>query len=374
MSVKRNTIRYGIAAVVIAVGIVLGSMVFNSALLGNLTNTKQTGVLAVQITDPPNVPANVTDVYITYSDIQVHVDNAGNQSGWYTIAKSGEIDLMKVINVSLTLGSAPVQSGTYNLVRFDIISASVTFNGKNVSAYVPSNQITVPITKGGITVSPSGSSGLLIDVYPTVIPFQNGTSIGFVLVPAARSLPIPQQNWSSEMEKQGSEMKDIHSQSWVKDDEEQNQGSIAIKNASLTPNSLAVTVENTGNGSVTLTGLSILANSSSTFHTEENTSSHELETIASFQILSNGTVIQPSGDTEFEGENTSLGLVLQPGQSATLNFSGAIATLGEFEHEQDSNSSSNNSQASAIVSGQTYVIEVFGAFDTDAMQSVVAGT
>jgi len=36
-----------------------------------------TGILGVSLTDPPIVPPGVTDVYISYSSVQVHVGDAG---------------------------------------------------------------------------------------------------------------------------------------------------------------------------------------------------------------------------------------------------------------------------------------------------------
>src|SRR5271165_5576632 len=104
------------------------------------TYTGPTGILGVSLTDPPIVPPGVTNVYISYSSIQVHVADAGNQDGWYLVAESGSVDLMSLLNVSLTLGSAAVQTGVFNLISFNITSAAVTINGQNETAYVPANR------------------------------------------------------------------------------------------------------------------------------------------------------------------------------------------------------------------------------------------
>ena len=104
-----------------------------------------TGILGVSLTDPPIVPPGVSAVYITYSSVQVHVGDAGNQDGWYTVADAGSVDLMSLLNVSLTLGSAQVQTGVFNLISFNISSAAITLNGLNQTAYVPANRISVPI-------------------------------------------------------------------------------------------------------------------------------------------------------------------------------------------------------------------------------------
>ncbi|MGI0079105.1 MAG: DUF4382 domain-containing protein [Nitrososphaerales archaeon] len=379
MSAKRSTFKYGVAAVLIAIAIIMGSIVVNpevSQLMGS-TRVGQTGTLAAQITDPPNVPENVTNVYISYSSIEVHITGVGNESGWYTIAKPGETDLMKVLSVSLTLGSAPVQSGTYNLVRFDIISAQVTYNGRNVSASVPSNVITVPITKGGITVNSGGSAGLLIDLSPTVIPYQNGTAIGFVLVPAAQGLPIPSQDWNSDMEREGSQM-NVGNQSWLQQDEGQLAGNLTIQSATLTPNGLTVVVKNVGSTNVSLNSASILANSSQLIAGDNDSGDNQstndiyedLPTVAAFQILPNGTVVQP-GEQHNSSLDDASGLVLQSGHSTTLTFKGPIVTLQEGAEGSD-NSSSLGSVSYPILAGQHYIVEIFGDFETTAVFAVTA--
>ena len=55
----------------------------------------QTGVLAAQITDPPdppNAPAGTTHIYIDYSDIEAHTTTQNSNSVWFTIAKAGMVD------------------------------------------------------------------------------------------------------------------------------------------------------------------------------------------------------------------------------------------------------------------------------------------
>src|SRR5208283_3618675 len=90
----------------------------STQLLGSTTAllSSPTGVLGVSLTDPPTLPPSVTNVFITYSSIQVHLASAGNSSGWYTVAFSGSVDLLKVISVSLTLGSSEVVTGVFNLI------------------------------------------------------------------------------------------------------------------------------------------------------------------------------------------------------------------------------------------------------------------
>lgn len=209
-----------------------------------------TGILGVSLTDPPIVPPGVTDVYISYSSVEVHVADAGNEDGWYQVADAGSVDLMSLINVSLTLGSAEVQTGTFNVISFNITSAGITLNGANVTAYVPANRISVPII-GGISVSTGNSSGVLVDLSPEVIPYQNGTSVSYVLVPEAKSLPIPHNVWNRTLEVKGAELQQIQNQTWVTN----STGQVVVSGVSVTPNSFSLTLQNEGNQNVSFSSI-----------------------------------------------------------------------------------------------------------------------
>jgi hypothetical protein len=211
-----------------------------------------TGVLGVSLTDPPIVPPGVTNVYISYSSVEVHVSNAGNDDGWYQVADSGSVDLMSLINVSLTLGSAEVQTGIFNLIAFNITSAAITMNGANVTAYVPANRISVPIV-GGIAVSAGNSSGVLVDLSPEVVPYQNGTSISYVLVPEAKSLPIPHSVWNNGLEIKGARLQEVQNQTWVNNA----TGQVVVTNASISQNSFSLTLQNQGNQNASFSSIVI---------------------------------------------------------------------------------------------------------------------
>ena len=139
--------------------------------------------------DPPNVPANVVDDYINYTSIQIHVANAGNNSGWYNVTSSGTIDLMKIVSNSKLLASATLPNGTYNIVRFDVTSAIVTVNSTsgvltNYTAKVPSGMVQAVIT-GGVNVKANSVSALLIDISPRVT-YANGE---YTLIPSLTAQP-----------------------------------------------------------------------------------------------------------------------------------------------------------------------------------------
>jgi hypothetical protein len=356
MSARSRTIQAVTIAVVIAAAIIGGvsltQQYFFSSQTSKGSNTQpslQTGTLAAQITDPPNVPAGVTHVYVNYSDVEVHLSGVPQNSGWYTVVGAGTVDLMSVVNLSRTLGSATVSIGVFTLVRFNILGALVTYNGQNYKAVVPVNQMVVQISNGGVPVTASGSSGFLIDVSPTVTMSTNGTQIGFVFMPTARSLAISSHIWHPELEQEGSVI-NMSSSDWWHQSETQSSTStenFTITHASLTPNSLSVTVKNTGNVNTTLDTITVFLAGSSPM--EMHPIANVEAIIAAFKILSNGTAVQLSS-TDLEDYS---GLVLQAGSSTTIVYHGSI---GGLSLEGDNGVTLSSTVPISI--SQSYVIKI----------------
>jgi hypothetical protein len=151
--------------------------------------------MAVLMTDPPTIPTGVTSVYINYSDVSVHVSDAGNQTGWTDLQSSGEIDLLSVINSTETIAATNVTSGIFNALRFNITSALITFQGTNYTADLVYQQHTlfVPIV-GGITISGGQTSAAVIEMTPTVLLLGNATNPTFAFIPAAKGYTLPAQS------------------------------------------------------------------------------------------------------------------------------------------------------------------------------------
>jgi hypothetical protein len=338
---KRSALSMILAGILVAAGIIGGVTILQSrGILPTNFLPINTGFLAIQMTDPPNVPDNVTNIYITYSDIQVRLAGAQSQSpSWFTIAKSGRIDLMSVLNVSETLGVAKVDTGNFDILKFDISSAQVTYEGKNYSAYVPSNMMSIPMPHGAVTVTDNATTALIIDMSPTVVPFQNGFNLGFVLVPAATCIPIPPLDWNDGLDLPGATL-DTNS-SWFQQAESQDSSNMTIVGASLTNSSLSITVQNSGNTNITISELDIIQNS---------TTSNGIEKIASFQVLDNSTIL-PSYVDISNDPNAAVGFLLAPDQTETFTFSGNILTDA-------------TSNESPIVSGTVYYLSVDGDLAT----------
>ena len=220
MSVSRKTLVGGVVGVIVAIGLIVAGMYAFGGLTSKSTTTNtlssssttsqissttssgtgsssSSGVLQLAMIDPPHVPANVVDVYVNYSAIEVHISNAGNDSGWYNVTSSGSLNLTGIVNASTILGSVSLPNGTYNIVRFNVTSAVVTVNSSsgvltNHTANVPSGKVQTVI-KGGVNVRPNTTSALLVDISPTVTS-ANGS---YTLIPSASAQPTTPVNNSN---------------------------------------------------------------------------------------------------------------------------------------------------------------------------------
>jgi len=214
------------------------------------TVSKTEGVLSIQLTDPPILPDGVTAVYVNYSNIAVHVAPANDTHGWVEVNSTGTLNLMDLINVSQTISSVKIESGKYNLLRFNITSAIVTYDGKNYTAFVRTGQLKMPII-GGIEVTDSKPTTTIIDVQPTVFNIGNTSYPEFIISAVAKAYPVPENEEKPEMHRIGYRMGLVNKEWWNKL-KENFPRQIEITSASLSQKSLEVAVKNTGSKNVTL--------------------------------------------------------------------------------------------------------------------------
>ncbi|MDA4130926.1 MAG: DUF4382 domain-containing protein [Thaumarchaeota archaeon] len=350
------------------------SVVNQSSTGSSLRSIGGSGTLSIQLTDPPNVPANVTSVYINYSQIQVGILALDNSSiSWYNATTTnGEINLMQVLNISITVGGNLLGAGTFSQIAFNISSALITYNGLNYSAVVQNGFINSSIISGGIYVPQGGSAGLLVDISPTVTAFQNDSGSYFLLNPAAIGIPIPSNYWNTNLERLGA-IANFTSSAWWETSNDLIMGNITIQYAILSNFTLQVFVQNIGNNNVTINQVSVLENTTlpsnsttmtsnqtvnsttpTTNETQNQNLQYYLQTIGNFQVLSNSTLISPNLalSNSSLGPNVSVGVMVTPGQILTLNFNGNITqdSLGNNLYQ--------------ITVGQTFEIAVLGDFGT----------
>jgi hypothetical protein len=345
MSSRKEIVSAATVGLILAVALIAGAAFF----LQSPTTTQ--GTIDVLLTDPPNVPTGVTAVYVTYSNVAVHVSGAGNQSGWTNSNTAGTIDLMKLVNISTTIASIKVTTGVYNALRFNISSAEVTFNGKNYTAFVPRALLIVPIP-GGISVNATTSSAEIIDMSPTVVNIGSGSTPEFIITTTASCFRVPQNQVTTNMGRHGFSF-GLTGNAWWNRIQESYTANVTITSASLSASSFSVTVKNTGSTPLNLSAIvitplgyecSVQTSTSSSTSSSANFRNHPrvpvpycLTGSATFLVENNGTLLSVKGlisDMSILREKHSPsqwssfgknGLTIAPGGSVTLTYSGSIS-------------------------------------------------
>src|SRR5205809_7235211 len=69
--------------------------------------------LALTLSDPPPTPYsnNITAIYVTLTTIEIHAANAGNKSGWQTLATDVTVYLMTILSTPIFIGNINITPG-----------------------------------------------------------------------------------------------------------------------------------------------------------------------------------------------------------------------------------------------------------------------
>lgn len=268
------------------------------------TTPAGSGTLVLQIHDPPNVPAGVTAVYVTYSEIWL-----GSSDGKLVdLNQSGTINLMSVVNFTQTIVNAKVQTGTFDMIVMNISSVLVTWNAANYSASITNDQLTAPMV-GDLNISNLATTGAVIDVSPTIIQHvitnsTGGQSTSFVMVPSANAYIVPSNQLSQTQTRVG-DREDVRNQTWLTGqiNETTSQTGFTILSSSLSNSSFVIAVKNTGSRSVRIQSVFVATNSSQT-QANEGDRGLNIGSSILFSVLQNGTLV-PYGSAETTGYNLS---------------------------------------------------------------------
>jgi len=194
MSVRGKTILYAAAALIVSGAIIAASLLSLGVQLPGVTTSSsaesgQPSVLAIRLTDPPQVPPLTTSLNLTYSSLSLLVGESTGSGGQLTtttatVAPSGgsaTVDLLKMQNVSQTIALASLPN--------DSILYSVTFNVTGIQIDVNNTLSSVALATGGssftVTIaqpSPCHTGDFaLLQLNPVVV----NTPSGYQLIPSA---------------------------------------------------------------------------------------------------------------------------------------------------------------------------------------------
>lgn len=360
MSVRRQSVVAVVAALFLAGAIIGGLTLQMQRSSSPQAQSLGAGTLSVAVTDPPTAPAGVTAAYVSYGGVQVHMTRAGNSSGWYTVAASGTLQLFSIVNVSQTIGTANVPSGSYNLVKFNVTAATVTYDGQNYTAFVPSGEFVVAIGGGLVINGTSAPSGVLLDLTTNIANIGSKSLPEFIISPAVHVFAFPKGQFNADDAHQGHEIP-TSSMAWLNSDNHGDHGpnnSIYITSVVLSNSSISVTVTNRGQSTVVLQTLLVgpLANGSRSDHPPLQ---------AAFTFLSNGTIVpvahaSTSSDREGSDSNSTVRsfYALAANSSITFMYSGQLSYISPTCHGDQCSAAA--SLPSGFASGQQYSVLVAG--------------
>ncbi len=118
------------------------------------------GTLEFRVTAQPF--DNVSGILVTVKNIEVHVSSGEELLGWRKVVEGPhKIDLKELTGVEDVLGSATLESGRYQQVRFEVVDAVITVRGMPRQSPVPSGKIRLI---GGFDVSPGEKTIVTLDI------------------------------------------------------------------------------------------------------------------------------------------------------------------------------------------------------------------
>ena len=322
MATKRLTMKYGIAAVVLALAVIGGSI-----LITPKTAKAQTS-FSVMLTDPPNVPEGTTKLEVVYSGIQLFVKDAQGNANWIASTETGTVDLLTLVGVSQTIAHISIPTGsTVEKIKFTITSAKATINDVVYPVTILSE--TLVLNLGGVKLDGT-NAGALIDLRPKLLKINaidaDGAPISYyVLVPSA--LAVDKSNVDEEHKKVGAKHNLNKDEAKELDDEFEH----ANKNIDISATikvtgdktTLSVTFTNKGEKDATINGLEVHGsfkfNGKAASSDEEGDNEHSRS--VTFRVTSTKLVPRIGGD---DSDGNDKGLELKPGASTTLTFSDVI--------------------------------------------------
>lgn len=300
------------------------------------------GTLVLLLHDPPNAPAGVTHVYVTYSDLGIHIANSHSGSGWLDLSQTGTIDLMSVVNFTQTIAKVVVGEGNFDLLRMNLSSVVITYNTQNYTASVPDNQLTIGIV-GGLILGGLSTAGTVIDITPTILMYNSSSSSSspsFVMVPSAKAYVVP-QNHLTQSDQQVGHKEDDSNNSWLTQDisNQYHQSSFKVTSASLSNTSLSVTVQNTGITSVFIQSVYVGPNLT---QSGDQSDGGDFGASSVFTVLANGSLI-PFGSSNLGYHHEGIGYNLSAKSQVTFQYSGQVS----HSFSSTSSASGDNTQHTA---------------------------
>ena len=96
----------------------------------------------MRVTDAP--PEGVTAIWVTVSGIEVQKAESEGEAGWVSVIEpETRFDLVAVTGIEEVLGTTEFQPGQYGQIRMEVLEVTVTYQGRDIEATVPSGTLRV---------------------------------------------------------------------------------------------------------------------------------------------------------------------------------------------------------------------------------------
>ena len=176
-----------IVAVVIVVLVIAVVLVEYPNIVPKTSVSTSTASVPIAMTDPAEVPANTTSLYISYSSFKVVYFTANASGNTLDVNVSGSVNLLSLVNVSKVLAVATLPANSFvKEVQFNVVSANATINGTTYNVRVPSPIVTATVPASFNKIN--SSSSLVLDFTPALITVYAANSTEYILVPSILAL------------------------------------------------------------------------------------------------------------------------------------------------------------------------------------------
>ena len=140
------TFKYGLAAVLVAIVVIAVVLFANPMFSVTPSQTSAAASFVVMLTDPPTVPAGTTVLNLTYSDVSLHVTYLNGTADWLPVTASGTVNLFSLVNMSQTIASTTIPSGSaVDKIQFTIADVDAVVNGAMYNVTALSNTLVVSV-------------------------------------------------------------------------------------------------------------------------------------------------------------------------------------------------------------------------------------
>jgi hypothetical protein len=131
----------------------------------------------IALTDPPSVPKGTSALWLNYTAVEL-ITNSSPLFANYT----GSVNLMELVNTSQIIAEFTVPKNVaVNQIRLFVSSAKIEINGTSYPVFLPSGVLKIPVR--------NATSGALVDLQPHIVIAYVGQTPEYILTPVATAIP-----------------------------------------------------------------------------------------------------------------------------------------------------------------------------------------